>query len=632
MRRHGVALCLAAWLLPGAAAGTPPRAEAPPADVAGPLPEAPAEEGPVEEPRPEYAARLERAWLAGGSLEERAERVAALAAPLGVPNLEPAARAALQGRRGGVPAARAAVRLAPDLPAARAELARRLLGEGRPLAAAAEAARAVGALARHLEGRLWLAAVGHDVLARALLGAGCLFLAVAAVRAARHAAHDLGDLATRSGGRLAEQVDLPGFARTALLICALALPALLGEGPFGLVLALSALVLLYGRGAERAAAGLAVLLVLAGLHPVADGARAARARAGGDPVLLAAHAGLRSLPSAADLGRLARAGPSRGLPLEALALAEKREGRFAQAAAHLLPLAMRSQDPRLLNNGANLALLGGDLPGAILLYERAAAASASVIPLVNLSQAYGRAIRLGEQEAALARAQGSAPRAVTEILARQADAPGGVLDLPIDAATLAAAVATPPLEGAGAPALRARVAPGPLGREPRRAAGACAGIGLAVVLGSRAFRRSASCRRCGVRMCPRCDQRGGEEGLCEACTRLLERPETTDPGLRSERLAAVRERRRRARRWQLLVGALVPGGAGLVGERALAGLAAALAFAGALACAAALDPGLPDPGSLGGAARLAPGLGAAVCGLAYLGLTAAGLRRSGGGQ
>jgi tetratricopeptide (TPR) repeat protein len=539
-------------------------------------------------------------------------------------SLEPAARALLAGRDPGdaVERTRAAVELAPDLPAARTALASALLARGDLVGAGAEALGALAALPRHLDARLWVEATLLQVAVLTLLAGGALYLLVAASLVAPRAAHDLGDLVLRGAAPSA-----PGFARGALLAAVLLLPAILGEGPFGLALGLFTVVFLYGDAGARAAAGAAALLVVAALHPAEDRARRSFAAIAADPVVPALDAAQRGVPSPLDLVRLERAAGADPLAAEALALRAKRDGRLVEADAALRALALDSKDPRLLVNAANARLLVGELEPAIELYERALEIEESPVLLFNLSQAYARAIRLAEHEAALGRAQELDAAAVDALLAGQ-DARGPlVADRPVPPEVLRRRLHQRAGEASTASPVRAALAPGLLGGDPLRSTGALGLLALVALALSGVFRASRACDRCGARLCPRCDRRGGAHGLCEACTRLHHRPETTDPQLRFERLAVLRARGRREARLHLALALVVPGSAGLLSGRPALALAATLLVCGAVASLAACFEALPDPFAVGGAGALLLAALAAAAAVLYGVLLAAALPR-----
>jgi tetratricopeptide (TPR) repeat protein len=564
------------------------------------------------------------AWGSPGiSLAARQQRLDGLARELGVPGLDHAASALLLDDSSGSPLERAglAAAIAPDLPAAHAAHASALLAAGQLVDATMAALRSLGSLRRHFDSRRWLELATLEALERTLAWAGILFLVVLGAVAAPRAAHDLGDLAVGTRQNSRERTDMPGFARGALLAGVLLLPVAFGEGPLGAALALFGLAFVYGDGRRRMAAAAAASLILAGLYPLGQVHQRALASASIDPVPAAAYSALHSVPSVRDAVRLEHA--SAGRPAAALALArtEMRAGRNEEARARLSPHVMTSQDPALLNQAANLALLLGESQEAISLYERAVALEPSPLILFNLSQAYGQGIRLQEQDAALSRAQALDAEVVTRLMVGQADLPKGVVDLPVDTASLLAHRAPSLL-----PAARARhpLAPGQLG-SPALSFGLFLLLGALATLVPRLYRRSRACERCGVRRCPRCDPPGGD-GLCGPCARLTHSPETTDPGMRMTRLEDLRRRQRRKRRLSVAVSLLVPGTSGLWTGRPLLGLVGMVTLAWALALVRAPAWLPPDPGSVGGAAGILCGLGLGVAALVYAGALLLGLR------
>ncbi len=293
----------------------------------------------------------------------------------------------------------------------------------------------------------------------------------------------------------------------------------------------------------------------------------------------------------------------------ALSLTEMRRGRLGDASVLLAPHLEGARDPALLNQAANLALLRGDDERAISLYEQATRFAPVPEILFNLSQAYGQAIRLQEQDATLAKAQALDPEVVTALMVGQQDLPRGVVDLPVETDALFASLGASPLP----PSESHPLAPGRLASSWTWLALFVATGGLAATL-PRWFRRSATCSRCGVRRCPRCDRPGGGDGLCGSCSRLTHSPETTDPGLRSVRLEQLRRRQRRLARLHLGASLLVPGSAGVLGGRPLLGLFGVTVFAGGAVLSHAASWLPPDPGSVGAAAPLllATGVGVAV--------------------
>ncbi|MEN8183317.1 MAG: hypothetical protein ABFS46_12365, partial [Myxococcota bacterium] len=391
--------------------------------------------------RSTHAQRVGRVLQGDATLADRQRRLVALKAELGLGGLEPAALALLHARQLGSPLerARAAVALAPGLPVAHASLASASLADGDLLGALRSGLGAAKALPGHFDSALWLEVTTLETLGRACLWAGLLFLCVLAAFELPRAAHDLGDLLLRVRRGDRERTEMPTFARAALLATLLLVPVLLGQGILGLCLGLFALAMARGGRSRRIAAVAAMGMVLAAVHPIAQRAERTLARAAFDPVASPAWAALQDLPSGQDRARLAHAAEEDASAALALALAEKREGRFEAADALLASHASRSDAPELLNNAANLRLALGDTEGAVRLYEQAAAGGDRPVVLFNLSQAYGQAIRLQQQDAALARAQAIDAGAVTRLIVNQGDRPDGVYDLPVEVGRLRAA-------------------------------------------------------------------------------------------------------------------------------------------------------------------------------------------------
>jgi tetratricopeptide (TPR) repeat protein len=558
------------------------------------------------------------------SLQAREERLKRLAHELGVPGFEPVATALLLDDAAGSPLERSrlAVAVAPGLPAAHAFLASALLADGAAIEAARAALRSIGSLRTHLDSRLWLDLAVFEVTGRTLSWAGMLFLVVLGASVAPRAAHDLGDLAVGARPNTPERTDMPGFARGALLAGVLLLPVALGEGALGAALALFGIAVAYGDGARRLAAVSAAALILVALYPLGERHQRVLASVVSDPVPAAAYAALHSVPPAQDAVRLEHVATERPAAALALALLEMRAGRIERARGRLAPHVDGSSDPALLNQAANLDLLLGNADGAIALYERAAQLAPSPQVLFNLSQAYGRGIRLQEQEAALARAQALDPDAVTRLVVGQAERPRSVVDLSFETATLLDDRVVPS-DVAG----RAShpFAPGRLG-SPVLCAGLFLCVGVLAAFAPRLYRRSRACKRCGARRCPRCDTPSGGDGFCGSCARLTHSPETTDPGMRTARLADLRRRERRLRRLYRAISLAVPGSSGLLAGRPILGLVGTLAFAGAAVLLRAPVWVPPDPGTVGGAASVLFGLGTAAAALVYVASLLPGLR------
>ncbi len=550
---------------------------------------------------------IERAWFEpAATLDERVSRTRRASLERGVWNLDAAARALMTAAGHPLERARAAVRLAPDLPAGHMELAQALWLHGdSPLGALRTAVGSLAAAARHLEASLWLGGSLLFVLAVALVLGGLVCIAVTSIFSVRHAAHDLGDVVPGS---------MPAFARMAFLATLMLLLPVLGEGILGLALALMAVGLCYASRSQRkilAAAGLAVLL---GAYPVARLAGATLAALHGDPVAEAAYSASHGVVVRVDIARLEAAPEDDLLAAQARARLARRAGNLGQAdAMYQAILRETPDDPVVLNNAANVRLHLGHMESALELYRRALEVEESPAVLFNLSQAYGRAFEIDQVTRSLGRAQALDSELVTELTRLQGAEPEGfVVDLPLPIAVVRARVFDPERGDRLAAALRSHLAPGLLGSSAGLAFGAWAAVVGAALLVSRNLRPSRSCRRCGRLVCPRCHSQFGAGEICEACNRLFYQPEHTDRELRLARVNALREREARLDKLAWLASLLLPGVAGVLANRPLRGLLGSFFFALALAAVVWRRGVVPDPLVAGAAAPFAL-LGLAAC-------------------
>jgi tetratricopeptide (TPR) repeat protein len=587
-----------------------PEVPASPAVALEPVPAPFPSESPVENP-------LDHAWFGpASSVDQRVWRTRRTAIEMGIWNFDSAARAILaSGSRGEeeIDQAAAAVRLAPHLPAAQMRLAQALWLHGEsPLDAMRVAISALTGISHHLEASLWFAGTGLMIAAVGLMLGGALCIVAAGLLAAPHAAHDLGD---------AISGQMPAFARLAFLGSLLLLLPLLGEGLLGLVLALLAIGVVYGRRGQRFVLALAAGAIVAGAFPVARLAGSTLLAYGADPVLDAALSSTHGPAQPIDLARLNTAGAEDPLAARALAVQAKGGGRLGEAdARYQALLAAAPSDPNIANNAANVRLSLGHMESALALYDRSLDLSESPLVLFNLAQAYGRAFQVDSLARTLERAQSLDGTAVAELTRLQGATPEGfVVDLPIPDTLVWQRVLASPAGEAIAAELRRPVAPGHLGRD-------AAGLGMvlaAVVAVASAFgsRLSPSrwCARCGGLLCPRCHPEARGNDACEACTRLFYQPETTDRALRLERITALRAGERRRERIATIASIALPAAAGALSRRPLLSLLGALFFSFA-ACAVLWREGVvPDPLVAGAAAPIAF-LGAAA--LATLGYAA----------
>lgn len=544
---------------------------------------------------------IERAWSApAGSLEERVTRTRRTALELGAWNLDPAARAVVTGAAGGdqLARARAAVRLAPDLPVASMALAEALWLHGEsPMGAVRALVGALGAIPRHLEASLWFAGSGLYMLAVALLGGGLIAIFIAGLAVAAHAAHDLGHLISRN---------TPEFARFALLGGLLLVPLILGEGVLGFALAFLVVAVVYGSRGQRIALAIAVAAVWAGAFPVAQLAGATLNAFPADPVARATYSAGSGLASPVEVARLEAAAASDPLAARGLAIHTRRVGNLARAdALYQELLGQAPDDLGIVNNAANVRLDLGQLENALELYARAGELAQSPVVLFNLAQAHGRAFQVEDLNRTLALAQRVDGELVAEFTALQgAEAEGFVVDLPLPPRLMWERVLRSDTGAPIAAELRAPLAPGRIGGNRDTLAAACAGVLLfGIVVGWR-LQPSRWCGRCGQRMCPRCapESSGGE--LCDGCNRLFYQPEKTDRALRLDRVSALREREQRVNRLATAASLLIPGAAGLLARRPFSSFLGAFFFALAVSAIVWNGGVIPDPLIAGGAGTL----------------------------
>jgi len=543
---------------------------------------------------------LEEAWQTP-DLAARVERTRRTSLELGVWSLDAAARALTVGdhRSSELELAEAAVALAPDLPAAHMRLAAaKWLQGGSPMAALRSAIAGVAAIGRHLEAMLWFAGSGLYLLATALVVGGLLAVLMAGVVSLPHAAHDLGHAASSSA---------PAFAGGAALAALLLVPLALGEGLLGLALALGGVAGVYGTGRRRWALALAVAGIGIGAFPVARYAGTALAALSDDPVGQAAYSVAQGLATPVELARLRAADGRDPLASRALAIHARRLGNLSEADARYQSLldAGRS-DVAALNNAANVRLELGHIERALELYDRALSRQELPVVLFNMAQAHGRAFQVEDLNRNLERAQQTGGPLMAQLAALQGDddASGFVVALPLPASLFWSRLLESPAGENVAADFRAAFAPGRLGSEPAVLAGVA--VGMLLLAGGIRSRTVPSrwCRRCGERVCPRCDPQGTAGELCEGCHKLFFEPEKTDRVLRTQRVAELRRREQWVNRWAALVSVLVPGAAGLLADRPLRCWLGALSFA--LAAAASLwhDGVVPDPLVAGAAAPL----------------------------
>jgi tetratricopeptide (TPR) repeat protein len=490
------------------------------------------------------------------------------------------------------------VYLAPDLPSIRMALAQsRWLEGGSPAAALRAVGGAVLAIPRHLEASLWFSGTALYILAIALIGAGVVVVVLSAAFALPHAAHDLGDFFSR---------DTPKFARLALLGAALLVPLALGEGLFGLVVACLAIGVLYGPVRQRWVLAAASLAVILGAFPVARLGGAVLTAYVDNPIVEAAVSATEGFGSPVDILRLKTAPDDDPLAVMALAIDARRRGRLGEADSRYQKLLeIDASEPAVANNAANVRLGLGHADAALNLYQRATQVGSSATVYFNLSQAHGRAFQVDELNRALEAAQQLDEEVVADLTQLQgSDVTGFTVDLPLPRRALWRRILSSTSGAAIAAELRAVIAPGRLGTNWWVATAAFALAVLLAATGSLRLRRSHGCKRCGRRMCPRCDPEFDGGKICEGCTRLHRHPETTDRVLRAARIEALKRRDERIGRAAWIVSILLPGSAGILAQRHWSSLVGALAAALSLTALFYRNGIAPDPLVAGAAAPL----------------------------
>jgi tetratricopeptide (TPR) repeat protein len=566
-------------------------AQAGPAEAAQ-APAAPVEPAPVQVapwPPPALAemperdaarGSVERAWRFGSKeTPERVARTQRVGLDLGLRSLEGPARALLPppGAPDAIALAEAARELAPALPAAHAAVASARFAGGDPRGAIAALREAVAAVPEHLEARAWWEAAGAEAAMRAAFLWALVFLGIGAVASLPQLLHGLAATRLRWSGPAA----LAGLGAVALGLG-------VAEGPAGVLLGLAAIAVVHGTTTKRAAVATVAVLAAIALHAGSERAALGRLALAADPVAVAAHRLEAGLATPADFGIALAAAEQDALAARAVALATKRAGELQHAHDYFARALRGSQDATLHNNAANVEFALGETKPAIALYENATRLEPSSVAYFNLSQAYGRAIRLDEQDRALSAAQALDPLAIARLTEHAASGERAfVTDIAIGADEVFARA-----EASGAPArlaaaLRARFAPGWLGKS------------LAVALGALAATLAAA-----VAFGSWLERLAGPRDFYADLARTL-RSGVGDSALRVAQLNRLRRRRARNDQVLTLLAVLVPGAAGYRFGRPLLALAASLGFACFAAALGFAERAPADPLAVGELARLA---------------------------
>ncbi len=319
-----------------------------------------------------------------------------------------------------------------------------------------------------------------------------------------------------------------------------------------------------------------------------------------------------------DIARL-EAAAGDDLVDRALAMHARRAGSLGSAdARYQALLSSHPDDVMVVNNAASIRFGLGHLETALELYETASNLEDSPEVLFNLSQAYGRAFNMDALAETLERAQALNGDLVAELTTLQAvEANDFVVDLPLAPGLLWGRVRNSETGAAIAAEFRQTFAPGALGSNLP----ATATVFALMFVGSAGLRfryqPSRMCSRCDHRLCPRCDLDRREGTLCGGCHRLFNDPESTDRSLRVARLAELRKRDERNRRFAVWGSVLVPGAAGMIAKSPVFALLGGFFFSISAVSLIWHDGVVPDPLLAGSATLFGFGLIALVSALLY---------------
>jgi len=451
-----------------------------------------------------------------------------------------------------------AVDLAPATPLFRWAHVRALVASGDVGAAMRATVDAIWSVVGSLSAQLWLIENFSLIALMVVLGAPLGFVLLSALHVFPHAAHDVGDLL---GGR-----GLPVFAGSAALAAFLLVPFSLGEGVMGFALSLFALAFAYGKSHQRKVLVMAAVLLVIGLHPLAQFVSVATTLVDQDPVARSVMAVVSGLETNADVERLESVVGQDPVAAHALVVRARRYGLEEQSR-----IALEALDERYPSNGHVLAALGSiemrrdQTEAAIGFYERAAPQVDSATLLFDLSQAYAAAFRMEEYEATLVKAQRLDASKVAS-LSSLGDA-RLVADLSFPVGLLYDRFQSLVLSQDLQFGLVTRLAPGRIGESWLMTAGSFTLVVLFGLLFANRFDHSSQCLRCGHRICTRCEETVWSEEICEDCHHLFQYPDSTDPSLRMARLQTLSRRGVMIDRIVLAASVLIPGVAGIASRR-----------------------------------------------------------------
>jgi len=499
--------------------------------------------------------------------------------------------------------------VAPGVPAFQMDHAVALWNSGDIGAALLAVGRAGLTVSRSLPAQLWLLENLSFALLIVVLAAPLGFILLAALHVYSHAAHDLGDLLSNH---------MPTSARYALLGGLLFVPLVFGEGLFGLALALFAVAFIYGGAGQRNSLVMAAVLLVIGLHPLAQLSSVAANLIDSDPVASSVLQVLGGTGTSADVERLEAAAPEDLAAMHALAYRDRRFGLVESSRVRLEKVISQvPNDVVALANLGNIEKRRGNTDSAIGYYERAAAQKSDATLLFSLSQAYASAFRMEEYEATLIRAQKIDNQAVAGL--SSLDDASLVADLRFSVSQLIrdrlVSLALSQDVNRGAVAI---LAPGRVGSAWYVTGGAFALIVFCSLLLSKNWSLASICTRCGHRICERCEETVWSEEVCEDCHHLFQYPKATDPSLRMARVQALSEREVRFNRVWLALSLMIPGMAGFSARRPDLSMLGLLLFGWTVTWISWPTGIFEDPLLMGSAAMLCFGIPGALAVMAYV--------------
>jgi tetratricopeptide (TPR) repeat protein len=487
-----------------------------------------------------------------------------------------------------------ALRLAPRTPGVLYEV-------GRQRGDAGAFPKAAFALLKSFPGLLWLLSTFGVALGVSVLMVTTLMVMVGYGRTIALHGHAL--------GHFTDSIEPPSWPGILLGIGTLALMPLFGMGPL-IILAVAgflAALRLPIRASLAVAMSIAVLGLCAG--PLLDGWAKISAVQGQRDTLLAVWRVDRGQPLPGDEARLKLATTLNGDDLLArigLATLFKRRGDL-EATEDLLADIPAAAAPGLRSHAFNILgsvhLARGDLKEAVEWLEDARAAEESAAVLYNLSQAYGRALRLEDHSALFVAARERDPALIREHTQVGGTSLHSYLiqpPIPLSLFLAEAFVSTAP---AGDVARKVRA--WTLGR--RAPAWSWLVLPILGVFGLALRLKGISrCERCGKTICNVCSP-GAEMNTCVTCERLLSSAGSSDPRLRRAQLDLDRARRKRVTLGLFGSGILIPGLPALF-EGRIAGGCTGIAAVGAGVAMLLIHSRVPGPWEIGDLGHALPAI------------------------